>query len=166
MEESKKIRPGSDTPAPVASMAGAILASGQCNLAFPSILKDSIHSVIRHIEEVVSDSDQYGDDEAPPSEDVVRTAKQSILSIAELGYNALPKTYVSVYYGELAITWKTETNLVRLTFRPDGHIQIYKQANYKISARGETVTVTPRDSTLVARDLAWLCGDSDGSAGR
>jgi len=77
-----------------------------------------------------------------------------------VGYSSLPKTYISVHYGEIAITWKTDKNLVRLTFRPHGSIELYRQADYPNSARGEKIPVTVEDNERVAEYIRWLGEDT------
>jgi hypothetical protein len=121
---------------------------------------DSIGSVVRRLDEIITDEDQYELDEARPSEKTVRTARKLLRSMANVGYQSFPKTYISIYYGEIAISWKTDRNLVRLTFHPDGAIELYRQADYRESARGESIQVTVDDKQQVAAYIRWLSEDT------
>lgn len=90
---------------------------------------DSIVFVVKSLDLIVTDDDQYETDEPRPSQETIQVARKLLRSMAEVGYNNLPKTYISVYYGEIAVTWKTEQNLDRLTFSPNGTIELYRQAD-------------------------------------
>jgi hypothetical protein len=80
--------------------------------------------------------------------------------MGDVGYQNLPKTYISVYYGEIAVSWKTDRNLVRLTFGSNGNIELYRQADYRDSARGEAIQVTVEDNERVADYIRWLGEDT------
>lgn len=111
-------------------------------------------NAFRHIDEVVQDEDQYQIDEPRPSEHVVNSAKKLIKDLELAGVTSLPKTYVSVYYGELDITWKTERRLVRLAFRDHGRAHMYYQDDYQHSTRGSSAPVD--DISAVVERLHWL----------
>jgi hypothetical protein len=121
---------------------------------------DSIGSVLRRLDELINDNDQYEGDESPPSQATIRTTRSLLRSMAHVGYPNLPRTYISIYYGEISISWKTDRNLVRLTFRPDGSIELYRQADYRDSARGESMQVTVHDNQQVAAYIRWLSEDT------
>lgn len=136
-----------------ASIAGAI--------SWKDRNDDSIISVLRRLDEVVNDADQYEVDEQPPTPETIWAVRSLLLSMARMGYyQNLPKTYISVYYGEIAITWKTARNLVRVTFRPDNHIELYRQEDYRDSARGESIRITVDDTQQVDAYIRWLSEDT------
>lgn len=120
--------------------------------------EDSTDAIIERLDEVIADEDQYELDELPPSQTTIDAVKRLLRSMADVGYNNLPKTYISLYHGEIAVTWKTDRNLVRLTFRPNGSIELYRQPNYRDSARGESIPVTVEDNERVAEYIHWLSG--------
>jgi hypothetical protein len=121
---------------------------------------DSVGSILRRLDTVLNDQEQYETDETPPARQTVMAARNLLRSMSRVGYENLPKTYISVYYGEIAISWKTDRNLVRLTFRPNGTIELYRQADYRDSARGEATPVTVDDNEQVAAYIRWLSEDT------
>jgi hypothetical protein len=121
---------------------------------------DSVCSALVRLEHIIADRDQYELDERPPSQNTIEAVRKLLRSMAHVGYDTLPKTSISVYYGEISVTWKTDQNLVRITFRPDGSIELYRQADYRDSARGESIPVTVEDNERVAEYIRWLSEDT------
>jgi hypothetical protein len=115
-----------------------------------------LHEVLRHIDLMTADEEQYEDDEPHPSEHIIEQAHRIVQAMADLGIRSFPKTYVATYYGEIDLTWKTVRNLMRVIIKPTGEIQLYHQANYRESARGESRTITVTDAQAIADRMRWL----------
>ena len=77
-------------------------------------LTESMQTVLRHIDNSITDENQYQEDEQKPDALTATTAKSLVEAAAAAGVREFPRTYISVYYGEIDITWKTDRKLVRL----------------------------------------------------
>ena len=104
-----------DTPVPAShfySLSAPFLES----LGFRTVMMmkalsgidDTTESIVKRIDLIIADEDQYELDEKSPSQQTIQAARKLLRSMADVGYNNLPKTYVSIYYGEITVTWKTE----------------------------------------------------------
>lgn len=113
-------------------------------------------AILHRIDTIVADDDQYQQDEVRPSGEIVDLAKKLIYAAEEAGVTRFPKTYVSVYYGEVDITWKTDRNMVRLIVRPNHTIELYRQRDYHLSPKGEFVPITVQDGARIAEQIHWL----------
>jgi len=113
-------------------------------------------TISQRIDAAVADDDQYQQDEARPSGEIADLAKRLIYATEKAGVTRFPKTYVSVYYGEIDITWKTDRNMVRLIIRPNRTIELYRQRDYHLSPKGAFVPITIQDGGRIAEQIDWL----------
>ena len=124
----------------------------------PDLCRQTADTILERIRSVIEDEDQYADDEPAPSDETVALAEQLIRTIESVGVDEFPKTYISVYYGEIDITWKTAKDLVRLMVKPGDRIELYQQPNYPNSPRGESTVITMLDAATVADQIERLRG--------
>jgi hypothetical protein len=124
----------------------------------PDLCRQTADTILERIRSVIEDEDQYADDEPAPSDETVALAEQLIRTIESVGVDEFPKTYISVYYGEIDITWKTAKDLVRLMVKPGDRIELYQQPNYPDSPRGESTVITMLDAATVADRIERLRG--------
>ena len=124
----------------------------------PDLCRQTADTILERIRSVIEDEDQYADDEPAPSDETVALAEQLIRTIESVGVDEFPKTYISVYYGEIDITWKTAKDLVRLMVKPGDRIELYQQPNYPDSPRGESTVITMLDAATVADQIERLRG--------
>lgn len=109
-------------------------------------------SLIRQIDRIVSNDDQYGDGEPQPAAEVVKTLKRLI---TEAGVATFPPTEVGLFYGEVSLTWRRNTRLLRLVVRPSGEALVYFQVDGGATlTRGQTAPIAS-GAELKAR-LEWL----------
>jgi hypothetical protein len=119
---------------------------------------ESAASIAAKIDAVIADNNLYEPDEPRPSPETVTKAKDLIMS-AEQGGSKLPHPKVSMYFGEIDITWTVEKRLLRLIIfaDPTRPAVLYFQTDKgEALTRGESEEV--RSTESLSRKLAWLLG--------
>ncbi|HXB68503.1 MAG TPA: hypothetical protein VNY05_09675 [Candidatus Acidoferrales bacterium] len=119
---------------------------------------ESATSIATRIDEVIADDDLYELGEPRPSSETVAKAKELILSAEYVG-SKFPHPKISVYFGEVDITWKAQDRLLRVIVFPDPlrPAALYFQTDKgEALTRGESVEVTNAED--LSRSLNWLLG--------
>jgi len=132
--------------------AGALLA-GESVAQF-----ESAADIAAKIDAVIADDDMYEPGEPRPSLEAATKAKDLIVA-AERGVRKLPKPKVSVYFGEIDVTWTVQNRLLRLIVFPDSErpaVLYFQTDQGEALTRGESVEVSG-DEDLSQR-LDWLLG--------
>jgi len=117
---------------------------------------DSRESVLAKIDAVLADEDLYETGEPRPSPQTVDLVR-SLINGAVDPKRRIPKAEVSVYFGELDVTWKHRNRLLRLVaFRDSARRPVlYTQTDgSEALTRGHSIEVTGNDDLSNALD--WL----------
>lgn len=114
--------------------------------------------IAARIDAVIADGDMYEAGEPRPSPEAAAKAKDLIQS-AGRAVHGLPPPEVSVYFGEIDITWKVRNRLLRIIVFPDPSrppVLYFQTDKGEALTRGESVDVSGADD--LPRKLAWLLG--------
>jgi len=116
----------------------------------------SAAKIASRIDAVVNDNDQYELDEPKPTAEAVATAKD-LIRFAERDGSHIPVPKISVYFGEIDLTWTVQNRLLRLIVfsNPDRPALLYSQTDEgEALTRGQSMPLKdPLDLTGMIR---WL----------
>lgn len=114
--------------------------------------ENSARSIGEQIDDSVGDADQYDTEEQAPSTDAIYAAK-TLISGVHIPRQIRPE--VSVYYGELDVTWRSSDKLVRLiVYSDDRTPKIYSQRDSdNVLSRGQLLDA---NQNLLNEKLNWL----------
>jgi len=119
--------------------------------------EENSDDIAARIDAVIADDDMYEAGEPRPSPEAAAKAKDLVSSARAV--RGLPQPEVSVYFGEINVTWKVRNRLLRLIVfsDPARPAVLYSQTDKgEPLTRGESVDVGgPGD---LPRKLAWLLG--------
>jgi hypothetical protein len=124
----------------------------------PSRQFETAASVAARIDAVIADDDMYESGEPRPSEESVNKAKALIVS-AERDGSRFPRAKISVYFGEIDLTWTVQNRLLRLIVRsdPDLPALLYLQSDKgEALTRGESAEVGSAEE--LSQKFEWLLG--------
>ena len=127
----------------------------------PADLRPRIESpanTAARIDAVVANDDMYELSEPRPSVQAVENAKKLVIS-AEEAISGLPRPDISVYFGEIDVTWKLQDRLLRMIVFSDSArpAVLYLQTDKgEALTRGETIEI--RGAKDLSEKLAWLRG--------
>jgi hypothetical protein len=116
------------------------------------------HPTAARIDAVIADDDMYEAGEPRPSPEAAAKAKDLVKSAERMGHG-LPRPEVSVYSGEIDVTWKVRNRLLRMIVFSDPvrPAVLYSQTDTgEALTRGESVDV--RGAEDLPRKLVWLLG--------
>jgi hypothetical protein len=119
---------------------------------------ESAASIATRIDAVITDDELYELGEPRPSSETVAKAKDLILSAEHVG-SKFPHPKISVYFGEVDITWKAQDRLLRVIVFPDPirpAVLYFQTDRGEALTRGESVEVTNAED--LPRRLNWLLG--------
>lgn len=110
------------------------------------------------IDAVVADDSMYELGEPKPSVQAVADAKKLVMSAAQ-AISRLPRPAISVYFGEIDVTWKLRDRLLRMIVFSDPArpaVLYFQTDKGETLTRGETVEI--RGAKDLSEKLAWLRG--------
>jgi hypothetical protein len=114
--------------------------------------------IAARIDAAIADDDMYEPGEPRPSLDAAARAKDLINSAGD-AVRGVPCPEVSVYFGEIDVTWRVRNRLLRMAVFCDSArpVVLYFQTdNGEALTRGESVDVTGADD--LSQKLVWLLG--------
>jgi hypothetical protein len=114
--------------------------------------------IAARIDAVIADDDMYEAGEPRPSPEAAAKAKDLVKS-AERAGRGLPRPEVSVYFGEIDVTWKVRNRLLRMIVFSDPArpaVLYFQTDKGEALTRGESVDVSGVDD--LPRKLVWLLG--------
>jgi hypothetical protein len=114
--------------------------------------------VAARIDAVIADDDMYEPGEPRPTQEAAAKAKDLIKS-AGRAVRELPRPEVSVYFGEIDVTWKVRNRLLRIVvFSETGRAAVlyFQTDDGGALTRGESVDIRGEDD--LPRKFAWLLG--------
>jgi hypothetical protein len=114
--------------------------------------------IAARIDAVIADDDMYEAGEPRPSPKAAANAKELIKS-AGRAVRGLPRPEVSVYFGEVDITWKVRNRLLRMIVFSDptrSAVLYFQTDKGEALTRGESVDVSGADD--LPQKLVWLLG--------
>jgi hypothetical protein len=118
---------------------------------------ESADSIGATIDTLIQDDDMYESGEPRPSVETASRAK-NLLILAEREGCKFPHTGISVYFGEIDVTWRVQNRLLRLIVFPDPvrpAVLYFQTDKGEALTRGESVSAGPED---LSRKMAWLLG--------
>jgi hypothetical protein len=118
----------------------------------------SAAEITSRIDALIADEDMYEPNEPRPTKEAIDEAKDLIVSAERYGSKYL-RPEISVYYGEIDITWRVSNRLLRLivfsgTVRPA--VLYYQTDKGEALTRGESLEVQRAED--LSRKLIWLLG--------
>jgi hypothetical protein len=114
--------------------------------------------IAAQIDAVIADDDMYEPGEPRPSPAAVATAKDLVKS-AVRGERRLPRPEVSVYFGEIDVTWRVQNRLLRMIVFSDparAPVLYFQNDKGEALTRGQSVDVAGVDD--LSQKLVWLLG--------
>jgi hypothetical protein len=118
----------------------------------------TVANIGARIDAVIADDDMYEAGEPRPSPEAAAKAKELVKSAGRAG-RKLPRPEVSVYFGEIDVTWRVQNRFLRLIVfsDPARSALLYSQTdNGEALTRGESVEVSGADD--LSQKLALLLG--------
>jgi hypothetical protein len=120
--------------------------------------EESTDDIAARIDAVIADDDMYEAGEPRPSPEAAAKAKELIKSAGRAD-RGLPRPEVSVYFGEIDVTWKVRNRLLRMVVFSDPvrpAVLYFQTDKGEALTRGESVDV--RGAEDLPRKLVWLIG--------
>jgi hypothetical protein len=120
-------------------------------------LSETAAGIAEQIDAVIADDDMYEPGEPRPSLEAAAKAKD-LVALARRGGRELPRPEVSVYFGEIDVTWKVQNRLLRLiVFSDPGRPPVlYSQTDRgEALTRGESVEAKAEH---LSQKVLWLLG--------
>ena len=118
----------------------------------------SAATIAARIDATIADDDLYETDEPRPSTEAASKAKDLIKAVEQWG-SRLPAPKISVYFGELDITWTVDKRVLRLIILADRArpaVLYFQTDDGNALTRGESVDVG--SPTVLSQKLDWLLG--------
>ncbi len=114
-------------------------------------------AIIAEIDRAVDDAGAYEEGETQPSPEAVEAAKRLVLAAEQRGVK-FPTTEVSVYYGEIDLTWKSGNRLLRLVVHSDARTPLlyFQTDTGEAFTRGQSAPAA--SGYQLAERLQWLSG--------
>jgi len=119
---------------------------------------ESAAATATKIDAVIADDDIYEPGEPRPSPEAATLAKDLIVAAERKG-RKLPRPKVSVYFGEIDVTWTVQNRLLRLIVFPDSArpaVLYFQTDKGEALTRGESVEVSSAED--LSHKLDWLLG--------
>lgn len=119
---------------------------------------ESVASMEDRIDAVIADADLYESGEPRPSLEAVSKIKGLLRSVAYAG-GQLPHPKISVYFGEIDLTWTIKNRLLRLIVFSDRDrpaLLYFQTDKGEALTRGDSMDLA--DATDLSRKLTWLLG--------
>ena len=117
--------------------------------------EESNDDIAARIDAVIADDDMYEAGEPRPSPEAAAKAKELIKSAGRAG-RGLPSPEVSVYFGEIEVTWKVRNRLLRMVVFSDPARPAVQTDKGEALTRGESADVTGAGD--LPQKLVWLLG--------